>query len=75
MHKAKRRALVAAGFQIGDAEEFLGLTEEERRLVEQRISTSSGPATSTRKSSANAGDHGDQASLGRKRPDGESHKE
>jgi hypothetical protein len=37
MDDAKRKALEAAGFHIGDPEEFLHLTEEERRLVEQQL--------------------------------------
>lgn len=40
MHKAKRQAVTAAGFRVGDADEFLGLTEDERRLVELRVSLS-----------------------------------
>ena len=40
MHKAKRQAIAAAGFQIGNAEDFLGLTEEERQLVELRVAIS-----------------------------------
>lgn len=37
MDKAKRLALERAGFRIGDAEDFLELTDEERRLVELRV--------------------------------------
>ena len=37
MEKAKRKALEKAGFQVGDAEDFLGLTAEECRLVELRV--------------------------------------
>ena len=37
MNKSKRDAITAAGFQIGDAAEFLGLTEEERAFVELRV--------------------------------------
>lgn len=37
MDKAKRKAIEAAGFQVGDAADFLGLAEEERRLVELRL--------------------------------------
>ncbi len=37
MNKTKRQAVTAAGFRVGDAEEFLELTEEERRLVELRV--------------------------------------
>jgi hypothetical protein len=37
MEKKKRRALEAAGFRVGDAEDFLGLTDEERRLVDLRL--------------------------------------
>ncbi|SRR5581483_12144908 len=40
MNKAKRKALEAAGFQIGDAKDFLSLTEEERRLLELRLAVS-----------------------------------
>ena len=37
MNKAKRMALERAGFRVGDAEDFLQLTEEERRLVDLRV--------------------------------------
>jgi ribosome-binding protein aMBF1 (putative translation factor) len=37
MNQERQKALEAAGFRVGDAEDFLGLTEEERRLVELRI--------------------------------------
>lgn len=40
MNKKTRKRLEAAGFRIGDAEDFLGLTEEERRLVELRLAVS-----------------------------------
>ena len=40
MHRAKTTALRAAGFRVGDAAEFLGLTEEEQHLVELRIAVS-----------------------------------
>jgi hypothetical protein len=40
MDKATRARLEAAGFRVGHAEDFLGLTEEERRLVDLRISVS-----------------------------------
>jgi DNA-binding XRE family transcriptional regulator len=40
MKQATRRALESAGFRIGDAEDFLGLSEEERRLVELRLAVS-----------------------------------
>lgn len=40
MDKAKRKALEAAGFRTGDAEDFLGLTEEECRLVDLRLAVS-----------------------------------
>ena len=36
----KRKTLEAAGFQVGDAEDFLGLSEEEHRLVESRVAAS-----------------------------------
>jgi ribosome-binding protein aMBF1 (putative translation factor) len=37
MKEAKRKKLEAAGFRIGDAEDFLELTPEERELVGLRI--------------------------------------
>lgn len=40
MNKDKRRALEAAGFVVGDAEDFLELTCEERQLVELRVAVS-----------------------------------
>jgi len=40
MNKKKRDALEKAGFRVGDAEDFLGLTEEERRLVDLRLAVS-----------------------------------
>jgi DNA-binding XRE family transcriptional regulator len=40
MKNEKRKALEAAGFRVGDAEDFLDLSEEERRLVELRLSLS-----------------------------------
>ena len=40
MNKEKRRALEAAGFVFEDAEDFLELTAEERRLVELRLAVS-----------------------------------
>jgi predicted XRE-type DNA-binding protein len=40
MDAGKRRALEAAGFVFGDAEDFLELTEEERQLVELRVTVS-----------------------------------
>ncbi len=40
MDKEKRKALEAAGFRIGDVKDFLGLTQEERRLVELRVAVS-----------------------------------
>jgi ribosome-binding protein aMBF1 (putative translation factor) len=40
MDREKRERLQSAGFRIGDAEDFLGLTAEERRLVELRLTVS-----------------------------------
>lgn len=37
MEKSKRKAVKAAGFRVGDAEDFLELTAEEVRLVELRL--------------------------------------
>ena len=36
MDKETQRRLEAAGFRVGDAEDFLGLTDEERRQTEAR---------------------------------------
>jgi ribosome-binding protein aMBF1 (putative translation factor) len=40
MNREKRQALEAAGFVFEDAEDFLELTVEERRLVELRLAVS-----------------------------------
>jgi hypothetical protein len=40
MDQKKRKALEEAGFRVGDAEDFLGLTNEERHLVELRLAVS-----------------------------------
>jgi DNA-binding XRE family transcriptional regulator len=40
MNRKKRKALEGAGHQIGDFGEFLGLTDEERALVELRAAVS-----------------------------------
>jgi hypothetical protein len=37
MNKDKRNALKKAGFRIGNAEDFLELTKEERQLVDLRV--------------------------------------
>jgi DNA-binding XRE family transcriptional regulator len=37
MDKEKQRALEAAGFRVGTVQEFLGLTEEENKIVELRV--------------------------------------
>jgi predicted XRE-type DNA-binding protein len=38
MDDTKRKALEAAGFKVGNAADFLGLTDEERKLVDLRLS-------------------------------------
>jgi DNA-binding XRE family transcriptional regulator len=35
--KAKREALEAAGFKVGDYGDFLGLTDAERQIIELRV--------------------------------------
>lgn len=40
MNRSKRRTLEAAGFRVGDAEDFLQLTRKQRREVELRLSHS-----------------------------------
>jgi hypothetical protein len=37
MNQQKQKALEKAGFRVGSAADFLGLTEEERRMVELRL--------------------------------------
>src|SRR5262249_38967727 len=37
MKRQKRQALEAAGFRLGDAEDFLELSDEERQTVELRV--------------------------------------
>ena len=40
MDKEMQKRLEAAGFRVGDAGDFLGLTDAERRLVELRLAVS-----------------------------------
>lgn len=40
MNDKKRKALEAAGYRVGDVSDFLGLTAEERELVELRAAVS-----------------------------------
>jgi ribosome-binding protein aMBF1 (putative translation factor) len=40
MDKQTRARLEAAGYWVGDAEDWLGLSEEERRMVELRVEVS-----------------------------------
>lgn len=40
MDKAKQTALEAAGYRVGDAADFLGLTDDEAKLVELRVQVS-----------------------------------
>jgi predicted XRE-type DNA-binding protein len=40
MNDKKRKALEAAGYRVGDMSDFLGLSEEERELVELRAAVS-----------------------------------
>ena len=40
MKSHKRKALESAGWRLGDASDFLGLTTEERELVELRLAVS-----------------------------------
>ena len=37
MDAQKRAALEAAGWKVGDAADFLGLTEEEQQIIEIRL--------------------------------------
>jgi hypothetical protein len=37
MNTEKRKALEAAGWRFGDAADFLGMTEEERQLLDARV--------------------------------------
>jgi DNA-binding XRE family transcriptional regulator len=37
MNKASRKALEDAGFRVGTVEEFLGLTDEESRMIELKV--------------------------------------
>ena len=42
MNKARRKRLEAAGWRFGSAQDFLGLTDEEVRLIEIKIALSRG---------------------------------
>jgi predicted XRE-type DNA-binding protein len=37
MNSAKRKALEAAGWKVGDAADFLGMNDEERQLLDARV--------------------------------------
>lgn len=37
MEASKRKALEAAGWKVGDAADFLGMSEDERQLLETRV--------------------------------------
>ncbi len=37
MKSAKRKALEAAGWKVGDAADFLGMNDEERQLLDARV--------------------------------------
>jgi hypothetical protein len=37
MNKSKRKRLVTAGWKVGSAKEFLGLSDEEAALIEMRL--------------------------------------
>jgi predicted XRE-type DNA-binding protein len=37
MNDAKRKALEAAGWKVGDAADFLGMSDEERQLLDARV--------------------------------------
>jgi ribosome-binding protein aMBF1 (putative translation factor) len=40
MKRAKKKLIEAAGFRVGDAGDFLGLSDQERQIVELRVSLS-----------------------------------
>lgn len=40
MDERKRKALISAGYRVVDVQEFLGLSDEEMRLVELRVALS-----------------------------------
>ncbi len=42
MKSTKKARLAAAGWRVGDAGEFLGLSDEERRFVELKLALASG---------------------------------
>jgi len=55
VNRKKKLALNAAGFRIGDAADFLSMTDEERRLLDARVAARRtilrrGAKTSKRKS-------------------------
>ncbi len=55
MDRAKRKKLEAAGFRVGDAADFLGLSDEERQLVELRVAV--GRAVRRRRAERNLTQH------------------
>jgi hypothetical protein len=48
MDAAKRKALEAAGWRFGDAADFLGMTDEERQLLDARVDEAILPAIDIR---------------------------
>ena len=42
MHKNRRRRLERAGWTVGDAGDFLGLSPEERRYIETKLALAAG---------------------------------
>ena len=42
MHGDKRRKLERAGWTVGDADDFLGLSADERRFVEVKLALADG---------------------------------
>lgn len=63
MDAAKRAKLQATGWQVGSAEEFLGLTTEEAELVEVRLRLSGALRGRTGTAEGNAGCSGQEAGI------------
>ena len=52
MNSAKRQRLEAAGWAVGDAKDFLGLSPEEAAFIELKLARSQVPKAATREPTA-----------------------
>ncbi len=56
MNEKKKIRLEVAGWTVGDAEDFLGLTDEERELLQRRFAESRAAAPGSQDAKDNPGE-------------------